>query len=124
MKPIAPPSILKYGIVIYVPSIEDFVKSKVEIFYSPKNPLFSYNTCEENNSKIWEKKDTAFNKGSLYIYNTDKSLKNGFYQIKITMYNLYQTKLIEGANTYAILNNKDSLYIGVPYSTFGPILLT
>jgi hypothetical protein len=124
MKPISPQQIVKYGIVVYVPSKEDFNKSKIEIFYSPKNPLFSYTHCEDSNSKIWEKKDTLFNKGTLYIYNTSKPLDKGFYQIKITMYDNYQTKLIEGSNTYGLLNNKDNLYIGVPYSTFGPILLT
>lgn len=124
MKPIEPPQLVKYGIVIYVPSKEAFNKSKVEIYYSPKNPLFSYAHCEESNSKIWEKKDTSFNKGSLYIYNTSNRLNKGFYQIKITMYDLYQTRLLEGSNTYGLLTKKDNLYIGLPYSTFDSILVS
>jgi hypothetical protein len=124
MKPIKPPLIIKYGIVVYVPTRENFTKSKVEIFYSPKNPLFSYAICDDSSSKIWEKKDTSFNKGSLYIYNTSQELKKGFYQIKITMYDIYQTKVIEGSNTYGVLTNKDSLYIGLPYSSFEPIFVS
>lgn len=124
MKPIKPPSIVKYGIVIYVPSKENFNKSKIEIFYSPKNPLFSYSHCEESASKIWEKKDTSFDKGSLYIYSINQPLKVGFYQIKLTMLDNFQTKFLEGSHTYAVLQEKDSLYIGVPYSSFGPILIT
>ncbi len=123
MKPITPPSIIKYGIVVYVPSKDTFTKSKIEIYYSPNNPLFSYSHCAESTSKIWEKKDTNFNKGSLYIYSTSEALAPGFYQIKLTMYDNYQTKFIEGSNTYGILNKKDTLHIGLPYSTFGPILV-
>lgn len=124
MKPINPPNIVKYGIVIYVPSKENFNKSKIEISYSPKNPLFSYSHCEESSSKIWEKKDTSFNKGTLYVYSISQPLKIGFYQIKLTMFDNYQTKFLEGSNTYAVLQEKSNLYIGVPYSAFGPILVT
>jgi hypothetical protein len=124
MKPIQPPFIIKYGIILYVPNKEDFIKSKVEIFYSPKNPLFSYSHCEESASKIWEKKDTSFNKGSLYIYSTQRPLRKGFYQIKLTMYDNFQTKFVEGFNTYGLLKEKNTLHIGIPYSTFGPILVT
>jgi hypothetical protein len=124
MKPIQPPFIIKYGIVVYVPSKDDYNKSKIEIYYSPKNPLFDYSQCNEANSKIWEKKDTMFNKGTLYLYTTNEPLKKGFYQIKLTMYDNFQTKFIEGINTYGILKEKDTLHIGIPYSTFGPILTT
>jgi len=124
MKPIQAPSIINNGIIIYVPTKEDFLKSKIEIFYSAKNPLFSYSHCEPSPSKIWEKTDTSFDKGSLFIYATQNLLPRGFYRIKLTLYNLQQTKFMEGANTYAILTDKKTLYIGLPYSTFSPILTT
>lgn len=124
MKPIAAPSLINNGIVIYVPTQEDFRKSKIEISYSPKNPLFSYSHCEPSPSKIWEKTDTSFDKGSLFIYETDKPLEKGFYQIRLTIYDINQTKFIEGAQTFGLLKNKPTLYIGLPYSSFGPILAT
>jgi hypothetical protein len=124
MKPIKALSIIDKGIVVYVPSKEAFTKTKIDIYYSPKNPLFSYSYCEDSPSKIWSKKDNLFDKGTLFIYNTDKPLKKGFYKINLTMYDQSQTRLVEGSNTYAILKEKNTLYIGVPYSSFGPILLT
>lgn len=124
MKPITAPKLIDNGIVVYVPNKDGFDRSKIEIFYSKTNPLFSYSYCEESPSKIWEKKDITFDKGSLYIYNTSSPLKRGFYQIKLTMYDKFQTKILEGANTYGILKEKPTLYIGVPYSSFSPILLS
>lgn len=124
MKPIKAPSIVNTGIVIYVPTQEDYRNCKLEIFYSPKNPLFSYSHCEPSPSKIWEKKDISYDKGSLFIYSTNKNLARGFYKIHLTIYNINQTKFIEGAQTYGLLKEKPTLYIGLPYSSFGPILAT
>ena len=124
MKPIKAPELLSNEIAIYVPTVEPYMNSKVEIFYSAKNPLFSYSVCEESPQKIWEKKDIAFDKGSLFLYTSSNPLAKGFYKINITQFNSTQTQFIEGSQVYGLLKEKPTLYIGLPYSTFPPISLS
>ena len=124
MKPIRAPRLLQTGIAIFVPGIEDFSTVKIEIFYSPKNPLFAWSFCDESPYKIWEKMDQAFDKGLLFIYNTPTFLSKGYYKIKITMFNTDRSSSLIGSETYGILEDKATLYIGLPYSTFAPIQVT
>jgi hypothetical protein len=124
MKPITAPKLIANGIAVYVPTVATFNHTKLEIFYSPKNPLFGYALCEESPQKIWEKKDTSFDKGSLFLYTTSEPLAKGFYKVQITQYNANQTEVREGFQVYGLLKEKPTLYIGLPYSTFGPILVT
>ena len=124
MKPIKAPQLLSNGIAIYVPTVSPYVSTKLEIFYSAKNPLFSYSICEESPRKIWEKKDTAFDRGSLFLYTTAEPLAKGFYRVNITQYNETQTQFIEGFQVYGLLKEKPALYIGLPYSTFPPITVS
>jgi hypothetical protein len=124
MKPITAPKLLSNGIVVYVPTPAPYIKTKLEIFYSKKNPLFSYSFCEESPQKIWEKTDVAFDKGSLFLYTTSNPLAKGFYRIMITQYDKYQTQSVQGSKVYGLLKEKPSLYIGLPYSSFDPILVS
>ena len=123
MKPITAPKLLSNGIAIYVPTPEPYNRTKLEIFYSKKNPLFSYSLCEESPQKIWEKTDVAFDKGSLFLYTTNKPLARGFYKVAITQYTNDQTQRVEGFKIYGLLKEKPTLHIGLPYSSFGTILV-
>lgn len=124
MKPIKAPKLLSNGIAIYIPTISPYINTKLEIFYSLKNPLFSYSICEESPQKIWEKKDTSFDKGSLFLYTTSEPLAKGFYKLNIKQYNEAQTQFIEGFQIYGLLKSKPTLYIGLPYSTFSTIIVS
>jgi len=124
MKPIKAPQLISNGIAIYVPSIEPYNNTKLEIFYSAKNPLFSYSICEESPQKIWEKKDISFDKGSLFLYTTSNLLAKGFYKIQIVQSDSNQTRFLEGSHVYGLLKEKPTLYIGLPYSTFPPITVS
>lgn len=122
MKPITAPELISNGIAVYVPAVSPYFQTKLEIFYSEKNPLFSYSLCEESPQKIWEKKDTSFDKGSLFLYTTSKPLAKGFYKIALKQYNETQTQFIQGFQIYGLLKEKPTLYIGLPYSSFPTIL--
>ena len=124
MKPIAAPKLLEKGIAVFVPAIQDFSNIKIEIFYSPKNPLFSWSDCEESPFKIWEKSDVSFDAGIIFLYKITNNLDQGFYKVTITATNNNQTEVITGSETYGILQEKETLYIGFPYSSFEPISLS
>lgn len=122
MKPVKPTQILNRGIAIFSPSVNNYTKIKIEIFYSEKNPLFSYSYCQEDEKKIWEKTDQNFGKGVLFLYTTNKQLKKGFYKIKLIAITPENTT-IKGEQIIGLLKSKDTLYIGFPYSSFGHIKL-
>ena len=124
MKPIAAPKLLEKGIAVFVPAIEGFSNIKIEIFFSPKNPLFSWSYCEESPFKIWEKSDISFNSGIIFLYKTTNDLSQGFYKITITATDDNRTGTITGSETYGILQEKETLYIGFPYSSFESISLS
>lgn len=120
MKPIKPPEIVNQGIAIYVPNIDNYEQAKIEIFYSPKNPLFAWSYCGDSPYKIWEKVDTQFDKGILFIYNSPTILPKGFYKINIRLLNR-SGSFLEGSKIYGLLTSKLNLHIGLPYSSFAPI---
>ena len=120
MRPIPPSKLVNRGIVIYVPNVANFYQAKIEIFYSAKNPLFNWSFCGENPYKIWEKIDFQYQKGILFIYNSPTILPKGFYKIRITLLNK-DGNVLSGFRTYGLLNDKETLYIGLPYSSF-PII--
>lgn len=125
MKPIKAPSLIENGIVVYTPGVSGLDNIKVSIFYSPKNPLFSWSFCEESPFKIWEKQDKNYDKGILFIYRTNRPLKKGFYKINVKAFNDQYSNVLEGSQTYGVIQeNKNTLYIGLPYSSFGPINIT
>lgn len=124
MKPIQAPKLLEKGIAVFVPALENYSHIKLEIFYSPKNPLFSWSFCEESPFKIWEKNDVSYDAGIAFLYKTTNNLDNGFYKIMITATSNGRDQQIRGSQTYGILNDKETLYIGFPYSTFAPISLS
>lgn len=119
MKPIKAPRLTENGIVLYVPPVVGFPNVKVEIFYSPKNPLFAWAYCEGSPQKIWEKIDTNFDKGIMFIYN--RNLLKGFYKVSISMSDENVTQILRGSEVYGLLKEKPTLYIGLPYSTFSTI---
>lgn len=123
MKPVKPTSIIDRGIVIYVPTIAKYKKVRIEIFYSPKNPLFSFSYCQEDETKIWEKLDENLGKGVLFLYTTRRRLKKGFYKIQLTAIS-EKGSVLTGSEVYGLLKAKDTLYIGLPYSSFEHIKLT
>ena len=120
MKPIKPPILVQQGIAIYVPNINKYSQAKIEIFYSPKNPLFAWSFCDENPFKIWEKVDKQFDKGILFIYNSPTILAKGFYKIQLTLLSR-DGGFLEGSKIYGLLQPKANLHIGLPYSAFPPI---
>ena len=120
MRPIPAPKLVNRGIVVYVPNVDQFEQAKIEIFYLEKNPLFSWSFCGENPYKLWEKIDYQYSKGILFIYNSPTILPKGFYKIQITLLNR-DGNVLTGARTYGLLNAKETLHIGVPYSSFSPI---
>ena len=122
MKPIKPLSLIERGIVTYVPSVANYTKVRIEIFYSPKNPLFSFSYCQEDETKLWEKLDQNLGKGVLFLYTTNRRLRKGFYKIRLTAITK-EGKTIKGEEVYGLLKAKDTLYIGLPYSTFEHIKL-
>ena len=122
MKPIAPPRIVRQGIAIYVPSLDKFTQAKIEIFYSPKNPLFAWSFCDENPYEIWEKLDYQYEKGIIFIYNSPTILPKGFYKIQITVLSNNGSSKT-GSKVYGLLTPKESLHIGFHYSAFPTIPL-
>lgn len=123
MRPIKAPALVQQGIAVYVPNVADFTQAKIEIFYSPKNPLFGDGFCDNNPYRIWQKTDSQYGRGILFVYNSPTILPKGFYKILITVVNKKQQRLT-GARTIGILKDKPTLHIGTPYSTFGPISLS
>lgn len=123
MKPIKAINIIDKGIAVFCPSISNYSNIRIEIFYSPKNPLFSSVYCQQDEFKIWEKLDTNRGKGVLFLYNSTESLKKGFYKIYLRAQTQEDTT-ISGQETYGLLKPKNTLHIGLPYSTFGHIKLT
>jgi hypothetical protein len=123
MRPTPPPKMVDRGIAVYVPNIDNFQQAKIEIFYSPKNPLFAWSFCDENPYKIWEKIDYQYSKGILFIYNSPTILPKGFYKIQIALLNK-KGSVRTGARVYGLLNAKETLHIGLPYSAFPTIPVT
>lgn len=124
MKPIKAPRLLQTGIAVYVPAISEFDLVKLQIFYSPNNPLFNWSYCDESPYLIWEKTDQNFDRGLLFLYNTNKALNTGYYKIDITMTNNSRDQTLQGSQVYGVLDRRNTLYIGLPYSAFPPIDVT
>lgn len=123
MKPVKATSIIDRGIAVYVPTIAKYKKVRIEIFYSAKNPLFSFSYCQEDESKLWEKLDQNLGKGVLFLYTLKRRLKKGFYKIRLTAVG-EDGRTLAGEEVYGLLKAKDTLYIGFPYSSFSHIRLT
>lgn len=123
MKPIKAPTLATQGIAVYVPSVNNYSQAKIEIFYSAKNPLFSWSFCSDSPYKIWEKLDYQYGNGVLFVYNSPTILPKGFYKIQITVMN-NNGELISGNLTLGLLEAKQNLHIGLPYSTYAPITLS
>ena len=123
MKPVKATQIIDRGIAVFVPPSGDYTQVRIEIFYSPKNPLFSFSYCQEDESKIWEKLDQNLGRGVLFLYRQKRKLKQGFYKIKLTAITK-NTSTIAGEQIYGLLKAKDTLYIGFPYSSFEHIRLS
>lgn len=123
MKPIKAPPLVRQGIAVYVPSVANYTQAKIEIYYSPTNPLFPSGFCDNNPYRIWQKTDSQFGRGILFVYNSPTILAKGFYKIDITVVNKQQQRLT-GSRTIGVLKNKRTLHVGLPYSIFGPISLT
>lgn len=121
MKPIPAPRIIQTGIVVYAPGIENFNLVRLRIFYSSKNPIFNWSFCDESPHLIWDKTDENFDKGLIFTYQTRDILQTGYYKINIDMTNNSRTESISGSQIYGILQERSSLYIGLPYSAFPPI---
>ncbi len=120
MRPVAPPKMVERGIAVYVPNIDNFEQAKIEIFYSPRNPLFAWSFCDDNPYKIWERIDYQYQKGILFVYNSPTILPIGFYKIQITLLNKKGTTR-SGSSIYGLLNAKETLHIGLPYSSLPTI---
>lgn len=108
---------------MYVPTVANYSKVRIEIFYSPKNPLFSFSYCQEDESKIWEKLDENLGKGILFLYTTKLRLRKGFYKVQLSAITA-DGNVLRGQEVYGLLKPKDTLHIGLPYSTFEHINLT
>jgi len=121
MKPVKAPKIIQNGIVIYTPAIGNFDLVNLKIFYSPKNPLFNWSFCDESPSLIWDKTDQNFDKGLLFTYQTKSALDSGYYKVSITMTSKDRTNTVEGSQVFGVLDKRNTLYIGLPYSAFPPI---
>lgn len=120
MRPVQPPSIIEQGIVVYVPTVANYLRARIEIFYSAINPNFVTAFCQEGLYKIWEKTDDNFDKGIMFAYNSPTILRKGYYKITLSLVN--RNGLVgRGSKIIGLLKEKNTLYIGVPYSTFGPI---
>lgn len=124
MKPIRAPRIIDNGIIIYVPAVSGYDLVRLRIFYSPKNPLFNWSFCDESPYLIWEKTDQNFDKGLLFTYQTRGALDSGYYKVDIEMTSLDRNNTISGSQIYGVLDQRNTLYIGLPYSAFSPIDLT
>jgi hypothetical protein len=123
MKPIKAEKVVERGIAIYVPRIGGYTKAKIEIYYSPKNPLFEWSFCEDSPYKIWEKIENQFSKGVLFIYNSPTLLPKGFYRIQLKTINK-EGGVLQGSKTYGLIRPKSSLHVGLPYSSLSPITLS
>jgi len=121
MKPIQAPKIIQTGIVVFVPAVIEFDLVRLQIFYSPKNPLFSWSFCDESPYLIWEKTDQNFDRGLMFTYQTRNALDSGYYKIDVTMTNNTRTEEISGSQIYGVLQQRNTLYVGLPYSAFPPI---
>jgi len=126
MIPVKAPSILDYGIAIYVPPLEDSSVSYVrcQIYYSKENPLFYWRVCDNTVKKLWEDVSAYSNTGILFLYKTLNSLDIGFYTIKIEA-QFKNSNLRKGELTLGVSReNKYKLIIGMPFSIYPPITLS
>ncbi len=123
MIPIKPIKVIEKGIAVYVPTTDNFKSIKIEIFYFKTNPLFSWVLCDNTSVKLWESKSEQIKNGTLFIYNTNDNLKEGFYKISLKAYN-NNGRFLEGSITIGLDKDKPTLIIGMPYSAYSPITLS
>ena len=122
MKPIAPPVIIDKGIVVYAPSLPSYRMIKLEIFYTQSNPIFSWIQCDSE-QKIWDSMVEQGENGTLFVYHTLVNLNKGFYNLILTAYQASGYRAT-GNCLIGLIESKETLHIGLPYSAFPPISMS
>lgn len=122
MKPIAPPTILNYGIGAYFPGTVATATNylRLEILYSKENPLFSWVACDNIQKQIWNKTEPYNPNGILFLYQLNSSLPLGFYTIRAKLFSS-EAQVKEGQFFIGITSPTPNLIIGLPYSVYPPI---
>lgn len=123
MIPVEPIKIIDYGIVVFSKAVTNYKYQRIEILYHKVNPNFSWGFCEQNRGVIWQQTTNRGNQDTLFVYTSSKILEKGFYKIVISAYNS-AADFKSGSLLIGLTKPKDTLYVGVPYSNYEPILLT
>lgn len=117
MIPSEPPLIIDKGIAVYAPYLYEGCL-RVEIYFSPNNPLLSFMSCSNTQHKIWETTSSQSPTGTLFIYQTDLTL--GFYTVVLSNPSLNKS----GSLIVSILRPTKRVVVGLPYSIYPPIDMT
>lgn len=115
MIPIDAPTLLQYGIAVYVPA--GCYTYEIEIFYSNTvNPRLK----PSDRKRVWRNSATAGERGVLFLWKIDSPLRVGYYTIVLRGYGKASG---EGTLSLAIFEPTDCWVVGLPYSLYPPIAL-